>query len=128
MFFTHVCHSVGGGALYVASCLAAWSHVPFGGLCPWSHVPSKESLPGESLSKGGLCRNQKSVRYASYWNAFLLKTFFTQNILKNTYHISRSKMYPPTEVSSLKKNVFLSRADITTCPAPKNLDAMTKLC
>ena len=92
------------------------------------------SVPGPMFFPRGLCLEslppgiRKNGRYASYCNAFLLKTFFTQNILRNTYHISRSKMYPPTEVSSLKKSVFLSRADITTCPSPKNLDAMTKLC
>ena len=52
MFYT--CLSVilftgGRGSLYdVTSCLAAWSHVPSGGLCLWFHVPS-----GGSLSRGG---------------------------------------------------------------------------
>ena len=36
---------MGRGSLYdVTSCLAAWSHVPFGGFCLWSHVPSGDSL------------------------------------------------------------------------------------
>ena len=44
-----VSHSVhrGKGSLYnVTSCLAAWPHVPSGGLCLWSHVPSRGSLGG----------------------------------------------------------------------------------
>ena len=57
------------------------------GLCPWSHVPSSgvsiwgSLYPRSGPCLGGLCsgclcrqtrrHNQKSGRYASYWNAFL---------------------------------------------------------
>ena len=39
-----------GVSLYdVTSYLAAWSHVPSGGLSPWSHVPSGVSVKGVSV-------------------------------------------------------------------------------
>ena len=73
-----------GGFLYdVTSCLADRSHVPCGegGLCLWSHVPSRGSL-----FRGDLCQGDPpeqrpprmvtSGRYASYWNAFLLSSYF----------------------------------------------------
>ena len=58
----------GGGSLYdVNSCLTAWFHIPSGG--------GGVSVRG-SLCPGGLCRetppNQKSGRYATYSNTFLL--------------------------------------------------------
>ena len=49
--------SMGGGvSLYdVTSCVASWSHAPFGGCNTWSHVP----LGG--LYPGGLCPEEKSL-------------------------------------------------------------------
>ena len=51
---SHSVQSGEGGSLYnVTFCLAAWSHVPSGGLCLWSNVPSR----GRSLSRD-LCPDQ----------------------------------------------------------------------
>ena len=60
--FRGVCLSM--GCLYdVTSCLAAWSHVPSGGLCPWSHIPSGKSL-SRRVREGGLCRETPGIRKA----------------------------------------------------------------
>ena len=65
VMFLHMSVTVSKGSLYdVSSCLAAWSHVPSGGLYLWSHVSSRGLCPrslsmgalsGESLSRRGLC-------------------------------------------------------------------------
>ena len=56
---THVCHSVhgGGGYLYdVNSCLAAWSHVPFGGSLSLVPCPFWRGYLSQGISvSGGLC-------------------------------------------------------------------------
>ena len=85
----------GGGGGFCMSSLPVWLPGPMfslGVLCPWPHVPFGGSLSGGlclekslfrgclsrgCLSRGCFCRetplptNQKSRRYASYWNAFL---------------------------------------------------------
>ena len=84
---TSVCLSTGGVCMMS---LPIWLPGPMfllEGLSPWSHVRSSGGLclgglclgglcPGGLCPRGGLCRetptrNQKSRRYASYWNAFL---------------------------------------------------------
>ena len=50
VMFLHVSAILSGG---LCMSLPVW--LP-GGLCLWSHVPFKGSLPGKSLSRGGLCR------------------------------------------------------------------------
>ena len=68
--------SVGGGvSLYdVASCLAARSYVPFGGLCPWSHVHSGGvSVPGVSVQGES---EKRAVRILL--ECILVQNMFTQ--------------------------------------------------
>ena len=79
VIFSQACvsHSVhGGGSLYdVTSCLAGWSHVPSRG-----SLSSGGSLSRGCMSGGGgfsvreTPRTVKNGRYASYWNAFLVRT------------------------------------------------------
>ena len=58
-----------GGSLYdVISCLAAWSHVFVGSLCPWSHVSSRTVSVHGSLSKGSLSKGYLS-RKVSAWGS-----------------------------------------------------------
>ena len=53
------------------------------GLCSAGGSLPRGPLSGESLFSGDLCRGDprtvKSRRYASYWNAFLFFTFFSNS-------------------------------------------------
>ena len=81
--------STAGGSLYdVTFCLAAWSHVPSGGVSltetsldrdpldndqpPGQRTPPDRAPPPQTETPCTV----KSGRYASYWNAFLLFTHF----------------------------------------------------
>ena len=64
------------GPMFSLGVLCPWSHVPFGGSL-FGGLCLEKSLFRGCLSRGCFCRetplppNQKSRRYASYWNAFL---------------------------------------------------------
>ena len=64
------------GPMFLLEGLSSWSHVrSSGGLC-LGGLCLGGLCPGGLCPRGGLCRetptrNQKSRRYASYWNAFL---------------------------------------------------------